>query len=381
VTLDVDDARLDDPAAVLAADPQNMLRAVATAGAQVRMAVTAAREAGLERITEGGRPRAIVVAGMGGSGIAGDVLAAVAGAACPVPIVVHRGYSLPGWVGAADLVIAVSCSGATQETLSAFDEAARRGASLVGIGAAESPLAARCEQARAPHVPVALQLAPRATMWGLATPAIVTAARLGLLDLGTDDEALEQAATRLDHLAEACHPDRDSLVNPAKMLAVDIAGSIPMVWGAGQVGPVAATRMSCQLAENAKYPAAFGGLPEAHHNQVVALDGSLAGGTADQDFFRDRVEDEQPLRLRLLLLHDVDGDDAVTARVEASAEIADGRGVPVTRLVSSGSHAVERLASLVGVIDHATVYLAVLHGIDPTPVGAIDELKARLSAL
>jgi len=133
VSLDVDDARLDDPAAVAATDSQNMLRAVATAGAQIRMALTGAREAGLDRVTDGGRPRAIVVVGMGGSGIAGDVLAAVAGAACPVPIVVHRGYSLPGWVGAADLVIAVSCSGATQETLSAFDEAARRGAGLTEI--------------------------------------------------------------------------------------------------------------------------------------------------------------------------------------------------------------------------------------------------------
>jgi glucose/mannose-6-phosphate isomerase len=380
VTLDVDDARLDDSAVVAATDPQNMLRAVATAGAQIRMSVTAAREAGLERVTDGGRPRAIVVAGMGGSGIAGDVLAAVAGAACPVPIVVHRGYSLPGWVGAADLVISVSCSGGTQETLSAFDEAARRGASLVGIGAPDSPLSARCEQARAPHVPVTLQLAPRATLWGLATPAILLAARLGLLDLDQDDSALEQAATQLDHLAEACHPDRDSLVNPAKNLAIELARTIPMVWGAGQVGPVAATRTACQLAENAKYPAAFGGLPEAHHNQVVAFDGVLAGAAAEQDFFRDRIDDEQPLRLRLLLLHDVDGDDSVAGRVEASAEVADARGVPVTRLVSSGASAVERLASLVGLIDHASVYLALLQGIDPTPVGAIDELKARLSA-
>lgn len=380
MTLDVDDARLDDSAVVAATDPQNMLRAVATAGAQIRMSLTAAREAGLERVTDGGRPRAVVVCGMGGSGIAGDVLAAVAGPACPVPIVVHRGYSLPGWVGAADLVIAVSCSGATQETLSAFDEAARRGAGLVGIGAPDSPLSARCEQARAPHVPVTMQLAPRATLWGLATPAVILAARLGLLDLEHDDDALEQAAMQLDHLAEACHPDRDSLVNPAKNLAIELAGTIPMVWGAGQVGPVVATRTACQLAENAKYPAAFGGLPEAHHNQVVAFDGVLAGAAAEQDFFRDRLDDEQQLRLRLLLLHDVDGDENVAGRVEASAEVADARGVPVTRLVSSGTSAVERLASLVGLIDHASVYLALLQGIDPTPVGAIDELKARLSA-
>ena len=380
MTLDVDDARLDDPAAVAQGDSQGMLRAVATAGAQVRMSLTAAQESGLERLADAGRPRAIVVAGMGGSGIAGDVLASVAGVACPVPIVVHRGYSLPGWVGAADLVIAVSCSGSTAETLSAFDEGARRGAALVGVGAPQSPLAARCEQARAPHVPVAEQLAPRATLWGLATPAIVLAAQLGLVDLGRDDAALEQAALQLDRLAQACHPDRDSLVNPAKMLAIELAGTLPMVWGAGQVGPVVAARTACQLAENAKYPAVAGGLPEAHHNQVVTFDGTLAGAPGDVDFFRDRVDEDQPMRLRLLLLHDVDGDDMVAARVEASVELAEARGVAVSRLVTSGTSAVERLASLVGLIDHASVYLALLQGIDPTPVSAIAELKARLTA-
>src|SRR5213076_3593119 len=101
----------------------------------------------------------------------------------------------------------------------------------------------------------------------------LAAARLGLHDLGDGEEALEQAADRLEQVAEACRPDRESFVNPAKILAVELAGSLPMIWGAGAVGGVAATRMACQLAENAKYPAISGTLPEAHHNQVVALDG------------------------------------------------------------------------------------------------------------
>src|SRR4051812_46126299 len=115
-----------------------MLRAVATSAAQIRSAVTSCREAGLDRLDELGRPRAVVVAGMGGSGIAGDVLAAMATPTAQVPVVVHREPGLPGWVGAADVVIAVSCSGGTQETLAATDEAIRRGATLVGIGATGS---------------------------------------------------------------------------------------------------------------------------------------------------------------------------------------------------------------------------------------------------
>src|SRR3954452_6392104 len=281
-----------------------MLRAVASSAAQIRMAVTASNEAGLAAVSELGRPRALVVAGMGGSGISGDVLAAVAGMASPVPVIVHRGYGLPAWVGAADLVVAVSCSGGTEETLSATDEAIRRGVPLVGVGGPDSPLGRGCETSRAPMVPVAMHVGPRATLWGLATPLLVLAARLGLVDLGDRDEQIENAAARLEQVAEACRPDRELFLNPAKALALELAGSLPMVWGGGQVGPVAAYRMVCQLAENAKYPAVPGSLPEAHHNQVVVMDGLLAGARSGDDLFRDRVDDEDPLRLRLVLVDD-----------------------------------------------------------------------------
>jgi glucose/mannose-6-phosphate isomerase len=377
VSVEVDDAVLDDVAAIQKRDPDQMLRAVASAAAQIRTALTASAEAGLEQLEALGRPRAVVVAGMGGSGIAGDVLAAMAAPSAQSPVVVQREPGLPGWVGAADVVVAVSCSGGTQETLAATDEAIRRGAALVGIGAEGSPLARRCTQARAPFVPVVKQLAPRASMWALATPVLVAGGRLGLVDLAAED--FEAAAARLETVSEACRPDREAFVNPAKQLALELARSLPMVWGAGTTGGVAAYRFGCQLAENAKYPAAVGVLPEAHHNQVVAFDGTLAGGSAAEDLFRDRVDDADPLRLRLVVVHDDEGNEDVSARVSVSEQIAQERGVPVSRLRSEGAGPVERLASLVGVIDYATVYLALLLGVDPTPVAPIDALKQRLA--
>ncbi|MDQ1683849.1 MAG: glucose/mannose-6-phosphate isomerase [Frankiaceae bacterium] len=387
MTVDVDEARLDDAAAIAATDPQGMLRAVATSAAQVRMGLTAAYDAGFADVAAQGRPRAIVVAGMGGSGIAGDVFASVAGLTCPVPIVVHRGPGLPGWAGAADLVVAVSCSGTTDETLSAADEAVRRGATLLGIAAAGSPLARRCEQARGAFAPVVTQVGPRATLWGLATPLLVLGARLGLLDLGRNDEALEAAAQRLEAVAETCRPDREAFVNPAKVLAVELAGSLPMVWGTGQIGGVAALRMVCQFAENAKYPAVPGVLSEAHHNQVVTFDGAFGAGSAgvgrggggsDDDFFRDRVDDEAAeTRLRLVLLRD-DDNEASTLRARISEDVAGSRSIPTTVIRAEGTSPVERLASLVCLTDFATVYLAILQGIDPSPVPPIDEVKRRL---
>ena len=376
MTTDVDDDRLDNLEAVASVDVQQMLRAVATSAAQVRRGVTAAQDAGLDTLRGDDRPRAVVVAGMGGSGIAGDVLAALAMPTSPAPVVVHRAPGLPGWVGAADLVIAVSCSGSTAETLSATDEAVRRGARLIGVSAKDSLLAGRCLQAHAPHVAVVPELSPRSSFWALATPVAIACARLSLVDLGAGDGALEAAATRLEAIAEACRPDRESFVNPAKTLALELAGSLPMAWGAGQMGGVAAYRLACQLAENAKLPVVSGALPEAHHNQVVTFDGLLAGGSSEQDLFRDRVDDEQPLRLRLVLLHD-DDEPATKDRVEASEEVADARGIPVTVLRSEGRHPFERLASLVGLVDYASVYAAIGAGIDPTPIAPIDALKAR----
>ncbi|MFD0886450.1 mannose-6-phosphate isomerase, partial [Streptosporangium algeriense] len=132
--------RLDDQNWLTEGDPSGMLRAVAASAAQVRISHRSVRETDLTRVIGEGRPRAIVVAGMGGSGIAGDILDAVCGNGAPLPIVTVRSYQLPGWVGATDLVVAVSCSGKTEETLAVATEAVRRGCRLLVLAAANSPL-------------------------------------------------------------------------------------------------------------------------------------------------------------------------------------------------------------------------------------------------
>jgi glucose/mannose-6-phosphate isomerase len=374
-TLDLD--RLDDPAGLETLDPAGMLRAVATSGAQVRASLTAAREASLAPIAPDARPRGIVVAGMGGSGISGDVLAAIAAPTSAVPVVVHRGYGLPAWVGAADLVVAVSCSGTTAETLSSAVEAARRGSRLLGVGSEGSPLDLHCRSEAGAFIPITPQLSPRSSMWALAVPLLVVAARFGLIDLADAD--LAATADRLDELAEMSRLDRESFVNPAKTLATELAGSLPMIWGSGLVGPVTAYRAACQLAENAKLPALWGALPEAHHNQSVIFDNSDVVGDPDLDLFRDRVDEPEPQHMRLVLVRDDAGDELAARRAESSAEVAQARGIAVTTLTAEGGSAVERLASLVGLIDFASVYLALARGVDPTPIVPIDELKALIA--
>jgi glucose/mannose-6-phosphate isomerase len=316
---------------------------------------------------------------MGGSGIAGEVLAAVAGPGCPVQITTVHDYRLPGWVGAADLVIAVSCSGATEETLSAAEEAARRGCRLLGVGSQGSPLALLAEQASAPFIGVKPVGMPRSMLWGLSVPLIVAAARLGVFDM--PGEAYEAAAAELERVAHLCRPDSEAFVNPAKTLALDLSGTLPMVWGTSPLTGVAAARFACQLNENANYPAIAGVLPEANHNQVVTFDGPFAAGpqAADLGQAGPPPAEAPPVPLRLILLRDTQEHPQVARRREESARIAADRGIEVTELAASGDRPLERLASLVTLIDYAAVYLAIAIGIDPAPIAAIQELKARIA--
>jgi glucose/mannose-6-phosphate isomerase len=369
--------RLDEPAALEAADPSGLLRQVACAAADVRTALRAAQETDLGPVLTAGRPRAVVVCGMGGSGIPGEVLTAVCGAGCAVQVTALHDYQLPGWVGAADLVLAVSSSGTAEETLAVAAEAARRGAVLVAIGEPSSPLATVAEHARAPFVPIARAGRLRASLWGLSVPLLVIAERLGLAEIGA--VGFEAAAATLERISHLCRPDSESFVNPAKSLALDLDGTLPLIWGTSPLTAVAATRFASQLNEDAKYPAVPGTLPEAHHNQVVAFDGPFAPWPATGPVNYAEEQPRPPVPLRLVMLADSHEHPQVTRRRKASAELAGQRGIEVTELAAEGEQPLERLASLVQLTDYAAVYLGIAGGVDPGPVAVIGDLKDRIA--
>ena len=332
-----------------------MLGAVASAGEQIRSGLDAVGPLEL-----GSRPRALVIAGMGGSAAAGEVLAAVAGSRCPIPVLVQRGPGLPAWVGREDFVVGLSCSGSTEETVDAVGAAVHRGTRLLTIGAPDSPL----EAAGAGALHLAVDPGgrqPRASLWSLATPLLLVGEALGItLDARA---ALAGAAAVLDGVAAVSAPGIATASNRAKELAVHLAGGLPVLWGPPGVGAAVATRFATQLAENAKLPSMPGVLSEAHHNQIMAFDGPAA---LDHG-------------LRLVVIADAEESAAVEARVAQSQHAAGEAGVPVVVLRGSGPDPISRLAGLVALIDFATVYLALLTGTDPTPVTAIDSLKARLA--
>ena len=286
----IDEALLDDVAAMERADPAQMLRATASAGAQVREMAALAAEANLSSLAEEGRPRAVVVAGQGTAARTGELLATVAGTRAPMPVIVHRNAGVPGWVGAADVVIAVSASGRSPEALGAAEAAARRGARLVAIGAPDSQLQSVAERARAPFIPVPRRAPARASIWALTVPVLLAARTLGLVKVNEAD--LAETAVRLDADADRCRPSAESFVNPAKTLALDLAGSIPIVWGSSPLATVAARRFADTLASNARYPVVGGALGDAGRGRVGLLDG-VFGALAEsrRDIFADPDDD------------------------------------------------------------------------------------------
>jgi len=385
-----DESLLEDEKAMIANDPGGMLRATASAGAQVRESAALAAEANLSVLADEGRPRAVVVAGIGTAGLTGSILATVAGPRCPVPVIGHRSAGVPGWVGAADVVIAVSASGRSPEALAAADAAARRGARLVAIGNPDSELQAMAERARAPFIPVPRRAPARASLWGLAVPVLLAARSLGLVKVNEAD--LAETAARLDADAERCRAGAESFVNPAKSLALGLAGSIPIVWGSSPLATVAARRFADTLAANARYPVMAGALGEAGRGRVGLLDGPFGGlAESSRDIFADPDEEsELNTRLRLVLLRDgglnpeEEADEPVAVeerRADAVQVLAERRGVRCDVLVAEGGSALERLASLVAVPDFASIYLALAHGLDPMAVPAINEMKELSNAM
>ncbi|MCO1598664.1 mannose-6-phosphate isomerase [Micromonospora sp. RHAY321] len=381
---DADEALLDNPDALAEHDPGGMLRHTASAGAQVRETAALAAEANLAVLADDGRPRAVVIAGIGTAGRTGDVLATVAGPRCPVPVIAHRSAGVPGWVGAADVVIAVSASGRSPEALGAAEAAHRRGARLVAVGAPDSQLQSVAERARAPFIPVPRRAPARASLWALTVPVLLAARSLGLVKVNEAD--LAETAARLDADADRCRSAAESFVNPAKSLALGLAGSIPIVWGSSPLATVAARRFGDTLSANARYPVVTGALGEAGRGRVGLLDGVFGGlAEGERDIFADPAEDDgEGTRLRLVLLRDGglnaedDTDEPLAVeerRADAVQTLAERRGVRCDVVTAEGGSALERLASLIAVPDFASIYLALAHGLDPMAVPAITEMK------
>ena len=403
----LDEARMDSEEAVAALDSRQTLRGLATAGAQVREGVALATEGGIDRVAGGERPRSVLVASLGGSAVVCDVLDLLAEPGSPVPVSTRRNLPLPGWVGPLDLVIAVSLSGRAAGPLALAAEAARRGAALLTVGATDSPLADVCARARGVHIDIGRERASsRTALWSLLAPVLLGAGRLGLVHV--DERVLYETADRLDEVAEACRPSSESFVNPAKVLAGDLADGVPVILGDGPLAGVAALRAASMLARTARVPATTGELPDDAAQVVSCLDGpfttafsGVAGlgganaagasggagggrGQGEADIFADPYLDGPASpRLSLLMLRDAPVDpptresDEALRLADTVADAAREAGARVSEVVAQPGEPVTRLAGLMATTDFAATYLALGLGLDPGVSPHVADLADR----
>jgi hypothetical protein len=360
---------LDDPELLRARDPRGLLPAVAGAGAQVRETARLTAEAGLGRVTEGGRPRGLIIVARREGAVAASVLRALLGPSSPVTVDVVPGPTLPVWAGPSDITVVATRIGAGAYAVTPAYEAARRGVSLLGIGAEDAPLRAACSAARAPYVPIPTSRVQHTTLWSLLTPLLRLATELELIPAGVAEP--EAIAAALDEVAGECGPAQESFVNPAKTLALELLDALPVIAAEGPLAGASADRVADQLATLAGLPVSGFRLPDQRVAACAVLRGPLAPRDGADDFFRDRA-DEEGRRLRLLTIRDTDagGDDGAGEReprsaaeaMEETLRTAAAHNVPVSALAEHGEPArfarLPRLARQLLVADFTAVYLA-----------------------
>jgi glucose/mannose-6-phosphate isomerase len=297
----------------------------------------------------------IVVCGMGGSAIGGDCLKVyLARKGFPRPVFVVRGYELPPFVDEDTVVFAVSYSGNTEETLQCFAEALKRGCPIVAMTSG-GRLARMALEHGTSLISIPKGLPPRAAFGYLFLPMLRSLEPYLQGLKGEFQGALEKLQRIAPLYAEAPQTE-----NPAKRLARAWHGRIPVIYGSYMLTDVVARRWKTQINENAEAPAFHNALPELHHNELMVW-GSLRE------------------RFVYTLLRDPAEGPKLKRRSELTRSLLEERGCTVLEFRGEGEGLLARLLSLSHLGDWASFYLAMLYGVDPTPVTLIEELKARLS--
>jgi glucose/mannose-6-phosphate isomerase len=341
-----------------AADPGDMLARIRELPEQCLDAWEKVQQ--LELPASYGDVRSIAILGMGGSAIGGDLVRTLALAACPVPIAVVRDYDLPAWVDQHTLVIASSYSGNTEETLSGFDQARGRRCKLLAITTG-GKLGMAAQAAAAPIFRVTYTSSPRAALGYSITPLVGILTRLGFL------EDQSSAVTEAIQVMQAWQREIDYVVptehNAAKQMALQLHGRIVVVYGAGLLAEVA-RRWKGQANENAKNWSFYEVLPELNHNAVLGYE----------------YPEDLASRVVVVMLSSASDHPRVAIRQRVTAELLEQEGVGLQRITARGERPLAQILSTIHFGDYVSYYLALLNGVDPSHINAINYLKDVLSA-
>lgn len=303
----------------------------------------------------------IVLAGLGGSAIGGDLVRSYLLSKLSVPFTVNRTYDLPGFVNEKTLVIASSYSGSTEESLSMFDEASRRGAKIICITTG-GKLADLANAHNLPIIILPTGFQPRAALAYSFVPVLLTLEKIGF----TSDESanITDTANVLDTLAKQYGASNITEENAANSLAHTLLTKIPVIYSANDHFDSVNIRWRGQIQENGKHVAFGNVLPEMNHNEINGWD------------FPHTIQDKFQV---IFLRSQQDEHSQVTKRFGILREVLTSKGVEVKECSSQGNSLMARMFSLIALADWTSYYLAILAGVDPSPVPVIMELKSKLA--
>jgi glucose/mannose-6-phosphate isomerase len=344
-----------DAATVAAVDSQSQIADVTALPEQLRDAAWKVENAPVEPFDA---PGGLIVAGMGGSAIGAALARAALGDRMSRPIGLARSYELPAWATPDTAVLCCSYSGDTEETLACYEAAGALGAPRI-VATTGGQLAELAHQDGVPVIPMAGGYQPRAAVAYTTVAALEVAALCGAGPSVRSE--IDVAAAHAEELVAEWGPDAadDCL---AKELAHSLHETVPLIAGSDLTSAVA-YRWKTQLNENAKIHAFAHELPELDHNEIV-------GWTHPQE----------GVRFSAVFLDDCDLHPRARQRIELTRELVEPQAAATHVVQTRGESRTERAISLVLLGDLVSIYLAVLRGIDPTPVAVIEDLKARLAA-
>ncbi|PKM76999.1 MAG: bifunctional phosphoglucose/phosphomannose isomerase [Firmicutes bacterium HGW-Firmicutes-15] len=302
----------------------------------------------------------IVVTGLGGSAIGGDIIRTYALQKAQVPVIVNRDYDMPNFVNSDSLVLTVSYSGNTEETLSAYHHARTQGAAIIAVTSG-GKLADIARQDGYGVVKIPGGLAPRAATGYLFAPLALIFEELGIVKGAKTD--LKETVQVLKAIREGIHPGVDFPENQARVIAREMKDSLPIIWGSSARSETAAMRWKTQINENAKSPTYYNIFPELNHNEIV-------GFGMPKDLLA---------RLVIIILRDPADHPQVKKRIEISKEIVRSHVKKIVEIQAQGESFLAKFYSLAYMGDYASFYLALEYGINPSPVETIDYLKAELA--
>lgn len=352
------DKILNIPDGLRNVDKENMTGAIMNLPEQFERALKIGEEGAIPVLNEG--LSNLLILGLGGSAIGGDLLRTLLADEIGIPVVVNREYDIPAFVGKDTLVVASSYSGNTEETLTAYSQAKARGSQLMAITTG-GKLKEMAQDDGVPVIEIPSGLQPRAAIGYSFLPFLVALWRLGLIQNKRRD--VEETIALLKEMREKLGPESLGERNIAKELAAKLHGKNPVVYGSYGWKSAVALRWKTQINENSKNPCYYNFFPELNHNEIVGTE----------------VPEELLKKVEIIILRDESDPARIQKRIEVTKTILEERVGGISEVWAEGKSQLAKLFSLIYIGDFTSLYLAILNGIDPSPVNVISHLKKELA--